>query len=632
MKALAPHWGALIALALFLVVGLAVLDDYGVAWDEFENRVRATTAWAFLAGNEDAFFDAPFYVQLYGPPFELTLLFAERALGIDHARGVHLSNHLILHCFFLAGGLFAYLLARRLSGDGRIALFAMAIFLLHPRIYAHSFFNSKDIAFLAMFMIALFLAHRAFRRDTLLAFALLGAAVGVLVNLRMMGMVLLAAILALRALDPAFAQGMAERKRVILTTGAFALTAALTVYALLPYLWADPVERAVEWWSVLSDHPTRIHEMFQGARVRSVNFPEYIPVWFSIASPPFALFLGLVGATAVLVGAVRAPQVAVRRGSLRFGLLLIGCVAVPVATVILLDANIYNAWRQMYFLWAPFSLLAVVGLRRLAAAFPQARSRAMVYGAAGAGVAATLISMALIHPNEQVYFNALVDRVTPERLRTQYEMDYWRHPVRQALEWIADNPSLIPNNPGVAQQPARRMTAKNLEILPEETRARIPENLRVAIVPVQAGRAWSRSKFALGRVQVYDNTLLLIGEPTADLQAAYEEARGRKPDIDAAFDVTRLDGSLVYVKERCKQADEEARFFLHIVPERLGDLPEARRELGFDNLDFLFFVEGARFDGKCVAWVELPEYAIASFRTGQFGSAGEIWSAEFEVQ
>ena len=84
------------------------------------------------------------------------------------------------------------------------------------------------------------------------------------------------------------------------------------------------------------------------------------------------------------------------------------------------------------------------------------------------------------------------------------------------------------------------------------------------------------------------------------------------------------------VKEPCEQEDTNAKFFLHIRPEQVADLPEERRESGFDNLDFDFFSNGALFDGKCAARVPLPEYPIASIRTGQHaGGAGEIWSAEF---
>ena len=89
----------------------------------------------------------------------------------------------------------------------------------------------------------------------------------------------------------------------------------------------------------------------------------------------------------------------------------------------------------MYFLWAPFSLLGAFGLQRLASAVARARLRTLVYAAAGAGLAATAGSMALIHPNEEIYFNTLVDRVTPERLRKQYDM-IWNQATRQSVEWL----------------------------------------------------------------------------------------------------------------------------------------------------------------------------------------------------
>ena len=73
------------------------------------------------------------------------------------------------------------------------------------------------------------------------------------------------------------------------------------------------------------------------------------------------------------------------------------------------------------------------------------------------------------------------------------------------------------------------------------------------------------------------------------------------------------------------------RFFLHIVPEQASDLPEERRGPGFDNLDFDFFTRGGHFDGKRVASVPLPDYPVASARTGQLDAGRKIWSAEFAV-
>ena len=114
-------------------------------------------------------------------------------------------------------------------------------------------------------------------------------------------------------------------------------------------------------------------------------------------------------------------------------------------------------------------------------------------------------------------------------------------------------------------------------------------------------------------------------------RAAYRAAAAGEPVARSVFDLYVTDGQLTYVKEECAQEDTRHRFFLHIVPERADDLPPERREHGFDNLDFDFFLNGALFNGKCVASVPLPEYPIVSVRTGQFGPQGELWSEEFAL-
>ena len=199
---LARH-SALIALALFAAVGGAVFDDCGVAIDEPTNRANGHISLDYILGNKDEFAG---YInhpadRFYGVAFELPLTAVERLLGQTNPRDIYLTRHMLAHLFFLAGGFCASLLAYRLFGSRLIAMVAMMLFLLHPRLYAHSFFNAKDLSFLSMFMIALYLTHRAFRRDSVWAFALCGAGVGLLANIRIAGVMLIPAVLGMLALD-----------------------------------------------------------------------------------------------------------------------------------------------------------------------------------------------------------------------------------------------------------------------------------------------------------------------------------------------------------------------------------------------------------------------------------------------
>ncbi len=113
------------------------------------------------------------------------------------------------------------------------------------------------------------------------------------------------------------------------------------------------------------------------------------------------------------------------------------------------------------------------------------------------------------------------------------------------------------------------------------------------------------------------------------LDSAYRSIVSREPAARSEFDVYIDDGKLHYVKEPCGEEDTTDRFFLHVVPDDIDDLPAARRQHGFDNLDFAFVERGLLFGGKCLVSIVLPQYAIARITTGQFDGDGRIWGVEF---
>ena len=105
---------------------------------------------------------------------------------------------------------------------------------------------------------------------------------------------------------------------------------------------------------------------------------------------------------------------------------------------------------------------------------------------------------------------------------------------------------------------------------------------------------------------------------------------GNPPVIRSDWDVYLAGNSLIYVKEPCIPEDVEPRFFLHLDPVDRNDLPIYRKLYGFDNLDFTFRDHRSPIEGRvCVAIRELPDYAIAAIRTGQFTGEGRVWEGNF---
>ena len=112
-------------------------------------------------------------------------------------------------------------------------------------------------------------------------------------------------------------------------------------------------------------------------------------------------------------------------------------------------------------------------------------------------------------------------------------------------------------------------------------------------------------------------------------RSASAKAALSEPAARGHFDLYLQDDSLLFLRDPCSPSDADARFLLHVQPVDNADLPQARREYGFDNLTFGFDERGAIFDGKCAAIADLPAYPIERVRFGQFDGADALWSAFF---
>ena len=610
---LADRGGLLICL-LFLLAGLALAGDYGINYDEANQRHTAQANLDYILGQADRIATPNYHDRVYGIAFELPLLLAERALGLADYHDVHRLRLTLTHLFFVVGGFFCYRLAYQLFGSRLIAILALLIFLLHPRIYAHSFFNSKDPVFLSMFVIALYLLERAFRRDTIGAFVLLGIGVGLLTNLRIMGTMLFPAIIAMRGLDLFYAGGGAERKHILRTAGLFVLTAGLTLYAVSPYAWANPGDYLATSFGLTVRHPSLLPQLFQGARYFSNELPlRYNAVWFGITTPPPVLLLGIIGTAAVLAGSLYRPGAVFRNTRRRFLLLLPACFLLPPLAAALLGANQYEWWRHFYFGYGPFGLLAAWGGGwLLAARFRRRFWPAGLYALTGAGLGLILLQMAQLHPLQYDYFNFLVDRTTPEYLRTQYHIDYYRMAHREGLRYLRER---YPEEPLTVRADRRQYNT-------------LPPADRQRLLIAAAGRAADYDliyppdpgppDLAFNgeyRRRLYNNTLVVVrpldaARMTPAAVAAYRElyrqAVAGEPIIRADYKVYLEGKQLIFVQENCPPDSGDVRFDVRLFPHHPETLPPHKWNSGSY---VTFQTNRVRLGQVCLAVLQLPDYA-----------------------
>ena len=628
---LADRCGLMVC-ALFLLAGGVLAGDYGSGIDELNQRQVAEVNLDYIRGRVDRIVPFFYHDRVYGIAFELPLLLTEQALGLEDYYYAHRLRLTLTHLFFIVGAFFCWRLAYRLTGNRGIALLTLLLFLLHPRIYVNSYLNSKDLPLLSMLVIALYLLERAFRKDTIAAFVLLGIAAGLLTNLRIMGIMLFPAVIALRGMDWFYAGAGPQRKRILLTAGLFLLAGGLTMYALAPYAWANPVDYIATSLSLTVNHPTVWPQLFQGELIPSDQLPpHYNAVWFGITTPPPILLLGFIGVAAAVVGICRRPGAAFRNTKVRLQLLLLAAFLLPLLAAALLNPNQTIGWRQLYFIYAPFCLLAAGGLHWLTAALARRRRMAAgVYGLAGLGLGLILLSMAQIHPFQQVYFNFLADRTTPDYLRTQYFIDTVSVAHREGLEYLAE---LHPEETLIVRVAQRWQ----LEVLPPEVRRRLltAGGGRNADYELIYQLDNSRPDVAFNSAyprRFYNNTLIALrpldaARMTPAAQAAYRQlyrdALAGEPIIRADYKVYRHGQRLTFVRENCPAAERDMWFGVKVLPR-----PAESRKLPFrgSRADDLFSNHRVRLGNLCLAVIQLPDYVSGNLILSQrnLGNAGPV--------
>ena len=426
--------GLFVLLAL-LILGIFIHDDYGVGWDEVVQReIGVVNLQVARSGDESHI--AAFINKDHGAAFELPLLVIEKILKPADFGDMIIIRHTCGYLFYITGIFCGYLLALRIFRKQWIALLGMVMLLLQPRIFAHAFFNSKDVPFLAAMLIALFAISAALEHRKLYLFLLAGAACGFATGIRTMGL-LPALVTGMMLLRDVYVGRGTYRRRTIVNVLAFGVSSLLALYLSWPALWHHPVESFTYTVLRLSRYTAwggRL--LFNGQSYPASVLPwYYIPQWFAMSTPVIWVLLGLSGMAFGLARIIRAPRSILTSLKGRMLFICATCFFLPLLSVIVLHSVLYDDWRHLYFIYPPFVMLALHGADRFAAV---QRAKTVVIAACGLQGLATTAFMVSAHPQQQVYFNALVPH-SPEYLRGHFDYDYWGVSYGQGLRYILDH-------------------------------------------------------------------------------------------------------------------------------------------------------------------------------------------------
>lgn len=462
---LAKYYPGILLLLISMAVGAWVYDDYGMAWDEPAQRLIGQVNYNYIFNHDPALLS--FYDKEYGAAFELPLIFIEKLFHLKNLRDIYIARHLATHFFFLIGAFSFYVLTYNIFRKQWLAVLGFLMLVLMPRIYAHSFFNTKDIPFLSALIIALTLCHAAFIRRRPVLFLAAGIASGYFVGIRIMGVIPLSFMGLFLLWDAAEALiRKREQKKTVFSLLLFIAGFCCCLYAVWPFLWSHPIDNLKHCLEKLAHKEYPQGNLIIGTKNLSADKQwKYLPVWFSITVPLLWLITGLAGMVAVVVTLTMKPVRFMHDRTERSFILFLSCFAVPAVAVIAFHSAIYDEWRHLYFIYPPFVLLGLYFINKSATKWKE-----ITITACSVQIVLLICFMIKHHPYQYVYFNNAVPH-KEEYLRKNYEFDYWGISVQQALRCLLasdHNATLKIYNPDFEPY-----IKNNVSILPANERDRI---------------------------------------------------------------------------------------------------------------------------------------------------------------
>lgn len=409
----------IIALLLFLVVGLLAVPGYGVGIDE---------NWEI----DTARLNLKEYVRLFFGEGSRLFQFMDAKIGnlmdsteIDHGTAMiypiacvvsvfremgradlgMLSYHIYLYVWFLAGCLAMYGLGKYLTGTWFWGACAAMFVYLHPLFFAASFTNNKDVLMMSLVSICMYLGIQFVEKKTWIWSVLWAISAACCTNLRIIGL----AYAGLFGLLYLWEFLTAEKKEMkVFWNGVLAIAVMAGAFvAITPASWGS-------LWGyftyTLSNTVgfTRWNDwiLYRGELYSFLQKPlpwHYFFVWIGITTPLLILVSLILGNVNVARTLFHFKTENWDRNKYLYLCFII--VWLPMLFFVFHGANVYGKWRHFFFIYPELVLMAVCGLKWLSG--KGEKSKKTVEILIGLEAAACIGILIVGHPFQESYFNIL---------------------------------------------------------------------------------------------------------------------------------------------------------------------------------------------------------------------------------
>ena len=399
---------------------------FGLGWDEPVQRLTGAVNLKYVANligvselpkSANAIPNLSDYGdKFFGPIYEMFLLAMEYVFKITDAHHLIKGNfetfqfrHLITVIVCYSMSVCGYLMLREIFGK-RIAFLSLLLYWSFPRIFADSFYNSKDAIAASGVSLLFFLAFKFSRKESNFSLINFWIASGVLTTIRL-PVVLVVIVLYFFVILP-------KSKSVKKTSLSFFFFGGSMLIS-WPFLWASPVKNLIDAFRDMMSRDWNGEVLFFGELYRAEFLPwNYLLGWISVTVPVLCLLMCLIGL--FLHGkTLMSINVKPRNSSFLISQISIWILVCANLYFIVLRPTIYDGWRHFYFLYPVMIFLSSAGISWLV---NLTRRKALAFICLLILISTSYVQLFRVFPYGNLYFNSLMSK---QNLESRMELDYW---------------------------------------------------------------------------------------------------------------------------------------------------------------------------------------------------------------
>ena len=500
---------------IFFLIGIFIFPDYGISIDEDETRIYGfislktvyeifspeyiTNINEVIAEHKYELPNFDVVIPTSGIIFDLPMAFLELIYQIEDSRQYYLLRHLFTFLFFFISVYFFHQLVRKRYNSWLIGILGTLFLIISPKIFANSFYNNKDIIFMSLSIINLYIAINFLEKQNYKNAVIFAIVSALAINVRILGLILPTLVLLIYIIN--ILRDESNKKKILQPLILFLILLPFFIFLFWPYLWSNPLENLLYSFKYLSDHTLTNHTFYLGHYIFSKDPPwHYHLVWILVSTPTLYLALFIIGFIFIAQRIIKRllkiekndSYIDLWRGNKELqDLIFFLTFLIPLIVAIDFRSISYDGWRHLFFIYPSFLLIALLGLHLIKIIFFK-RKNNFLYALTLFLIIPTIFWMYKNHPHQNIYFNFLAGK----EFNKKFDMDYWGLSNKTALEYIVANET---GDVKIANIGTSDLYA-GLCILKNETvqKISIVEDIENADYIINSKRDWT------GRTKIYD--------------------------------------------------------------------------------------------------------------------------------